>query len=384
MGKVGSGVEVREASIRLKFVYSSTTHKLTLRLNGAPMPPTPANVKYAHRLAEEIKDKIRHETFSMAEYFPASGNQAGVLTVGAQLETWLSVQKLEPSTKAAYSSAVRFWTAEIGETPIRALKHSDILKALSTRPLLTGKTVNNYVDVLRQGVQLAVLDKVLSDNPVAGIERASHQKPPVDPFTRDEVERILEYMAKHYPEQVHNYTEFKFFTGLRTSESFGLQWQKVDLASAYVQISEANVAGIQKNRTKTSYSRDVRLNSRALAATTRQRKFTQVAGLNVFADPRYGTPWVDERAYRRSYWTPALKALGIRYRVPYTTRHTYATMMLMAGMRPAFCAKQLGHSREVFDKNYATWIDGDRDDREMNLLEDSLKVPKKSPEKGIL
>lgn len=375
MGKIGSGVEVRETSIRLKFVFDGRTHKLTLRLNGAPMAPTPANVKYANRLSDEIRDKIRHGTFSIAEYFPASGNQAGVLTVADQLKTWLEVQKIEPSTRAAYASAVRFWTSAMGSIPLRGLKHSDILKALATRPLLTGKTVNNYVDVLRQGVQLAVLDKVLADNPVAGIERASHQKPPVDPFTRDEVEKILAYMAKHYPEQIHNYTEFKFFTGLRTSESFGLQWQKVDLASAYVQVSEANVAGVQKNRTKTSYSRDVRLNSRALAAVNRQRKFTQVAGLHVFEDPRYGTPWSDERAYRRSYWTPALKALGIRYRVPYTTRHTYATMLLMAGMRPAFCAKQLGHSREVFDQNYALWIDGDRDEREMDLLETSLKVP---------
>lgn len=378
MGKIGTGVEVRETSIRLKFVFDGTQHKPTLRLNGRPMSPTPANIKYAHRLAVEIKDKIRHGTFSMAEYFPANGNQAGVLSVADQLKTWLEVQKIEPSTRAAYASAVRFWTETLGDTPLRSLKHSDILKAMATRPLLTGKTVNNYVDVLRQGVQLAVLDKVLVENPVSGIERASHQKPPVDPFTRDEVERILSYMGKHYPEQIHNYTEFKFFTGLRTSESFGLQWQKVDLASAYVQISEANVAGVQKKRTKTSYSRDVRLNSRALAAITRQRKFTQVAGLHVFEDPRYGTPWGDERAYRRSYWTPALKALGIRYRVPYTTRHTYATMMLMAGMRPAFCAKQLGHSREVFDQNYALWIDGDRDDREMDLLEDSLKVPGKS------
>lgn len=380
MGKIGTGVEVRETSIRLKFVFDGAQHKPTLRLNGRPMPPTPANVKYAHRLALEIKDKIRHGTFSMAEYFPANGNQAGVLSVADQLKTWLEVQKIEPSTRAAYASAVRFWTATMGDTPLRGLKHSDILKALATRPLLTGKTVNNYVDVLRQGVQLSVLDKVLVENPVSGIDRASHQKPPVDPFTRDEVEKILGYMAKHYPEQIHNYTEFKFFTGLRTSESFGLQWQKVDLASAYVQISEANVAGVQKKRTKTSYSRDVRLNSRALAAITRQRKFTQVAGLHVFEDPRYGTPWGDERAYRRSYWTPALKALGIRYRVPYTTRHTYATIMLMAGLKPAYCAKQLGHSREVFDQNYALWIDGDRDDREMDLLEDSLKVPGKSQE----
>ena len=117
---------------------------------------------------------------------------------------------------------------------------------------LTGKTVNNYVDVLRQALQLAVLDKALQENPVAGIERAKHQKPPVDPFTMDETEVIIADMAKHYDEQVSNYVEVKFFTGLRTGESFGLQWPRVDLASSYIQISESIVAKEQKDSTKTN------------------------------------------------------------------------------------------------------------------------------------
>lgn len=52
-----------------------------------------------------------------------------------------------------------------------------------------------------------------------------------------------------------------------------------------------------------------------------------------------------------------LGRLGIRYRRPYTMRHTYATRMLMEGVKPAFCARQLGHSIEVFLRNYATWME---------------------------
>ncbi|KGS55144.1 putative phage integrase [Burkholderia pseudomallei MSHR5613] len=39
--------------------------------------------------------------------------------------------------------------------------------------------------------------------------------------------------------------------------------------------------------------------------------------------------------------------------------HCYATAMLMAGMTPAFCAKQLDHSVEMFLTTYSKWIDGD-------------------------
>lgn len=53
-------------------------------------------------------------------------------------------------------------------------------------------------------------------------------------------------------------------------------------------------------------------------------------------------------------------------------RHTYATQMLMAGMNHAFCAKQLGHSVEMFQRTYSKWIDGQQDDAEMGRLEAAL------------
>ncbi|MDH0522508.1 hypothetical protein ACOTEK_25870 [Achromobacter xylosoxidans] len=75
-----------------------------------------------------------------------------------------------------------------------------------------------------------------------------------------------------------------------------------------------------------------------------------------------------------------MKILGIRYRRPYNIRHTYATMMLMAGMRPAFCAKQMGHSIQVFLTTYAKWLDGAHDDLEMARLESAItpNVPREN------
>ncbi|TLS78270.1 hypothetical protein FE236_00480 [Mariprofundus erugo] len=35
---------------------------------------------------------------------------------------------------------------------------------------------------------------------------------------------------------------------------------------------------------------------------------------------------------------------GVRYRNPYQSRHTYASMMLSAGENPAWIAKQMGHT----------------------------------------
>lgn len=383
MARTGSGVEIRERSIRLSFMLDGLQQRETLMLNGKPMLPTPANIKYAQRLAREIRDRIRHGTFSMAEYFPASGN-GGALTVKSWLDTWLGAQSIADSTKDGYASAVKFWNtatadqakqATIGAMALRALKPSHLLTALAQRPDLTGKTVNNYVSVIRQALDLAVADKTIQENPADAVPRAKHQKPPPDPFTRDEAEAIIADMAARYHEQVYNMVEGWFFTGLRTSEVFGLRWPNVDLRSEKLAVVEAVVRGKQKDSTKTSVARDVLLNSRALAAINRQAKHTRMAGEHVWNDPRYGAAWVDERAFRRSYWTPCLKRLGIRYRRPYNMRHTYATMMLMAGMTPAFCARQLGHSIEMFLRTYAKWLDGAQNDLEMARLESALSSP---------
>lgn len=385
------GVEIRESSIRLSFAFEGKRQRRTLMVDGVAMLPTPANVKYAHRLIAEIRLRIRAGSFSLAEYFPEDGTVARGGTVADQLDQWLAAQSIEESTKAGYSSAIKFWKPLVGQIAMTALRHSDILKALRTRPDLSGKTVNNYVSVLRAAMHLAVLDRFLKENPVAAIENAKWQKEPPDPFDREEVDKIIAYAQEHYDPAVANMIEFRFFTGVRTSEMVGLQWTSIDWNKRQMLVREAVVMGIRK-QTKTNKARIVALNSRAFAALERHRNALpranvleiskagdtsqaeikrpyQVDNSTTFLDPRYGTPWVDERAFRRSFWTPALKALGIRYRPPNNARHTFATMLLMAGATPAYAAKQMGHSVEVFLSVYSKWIDDGHGDLEQAKLE---------------
>ncbi|WP_232438142.1 tyrosine-type recombinase/integrase [Burkholderia ubonensis] len=303
-----------------------------------------------------------------------------MLTVGDWLDTWLGAQRIEPSTRSGYESAIKFWKVAacdadqwpMGQINLRSLKLRQILTAIARRPDLSGKTVNNYVSVLRIALDLAVADDELMTNPAQDVPRAKHQKAQPDPFSRDESDSIIAEAKRVHPGHVHNMIEFWFWTGLRTSEIFGLQWSNVDLPNGTILIAEALVRGVLKDRTKTAVARTVMLNSRALGALKRQRELMQHASEAIFHDPRYGTRWEDERAFRRSFWTPILKRLGFRYRRPYNMRHSYATAMLMAGMTPAFCAKQLGHSVEMFLTAYSKWLDGQQNVLEMARLEASL------------
>lgn len=371
----GSNVEVRPNSIRLEFVPvpGGPRVRRTLMIAGKVAAPTPPNIKYAHRIAAEIRERIRLGTFSIVEYFPVSGLAGDAATVSGRLDIWFDAQRVEHSTRAGYSSAVKFWKACFGDKHVRALVRSDVLMALANRPELKGKTIKNYTSVLHQALELAVADKATDTNPAAKLPRPKIQKELPDPFTSQEVELIVAYAREHYPPEIANLIEWWMFTGVRTSEMAGLKWSSVNLREGHMEISEALVRGKAKATTKTDTARRVVLNSRALAALQRQRKHTQVAGDHVWLDPRYGTPWTEERAFRRSYWTPMLKVLGIHYRRPYNMRHTFATMMLMAGRTPGWCAQQLGHSVEIFLRTYTRWLQGAQDDRELAGFEAWLK-----------
>jgi integrase len=386
MGRTGSGVEPRDNSIRIHFTFEGEACKETLRTDGKPMPPTPANLKYAHRLAGEIRDKIRHGTFVYADYFPASKNAttgSGV-SMGDRLDVWFeSLVGKEASTLKGYRVARDWWKGKIGGRPCRALVRSDILTALASEPKWTGKTRNNKMSVLRQAIGLAIADGVMLTDPTAGIESFEHQAPEPDPFDREEVEAILAGLAQHYDEQVARYFGVKFFTGTRTSESLIHRWQHLDWRRAQLAVREAVVLGQHKDNTKTNRVRHVELNSRAQAYLKDQKPatFLQPHGL-IFVDPRTGERWTDDEPPRELYWRPCLKRLGIRYRSPYETRHTYATMMLMAGMTPAFCARQMGHSIEQFLRTYSRWIDGGQNAVEMGKLESFLTAPAAARQQG--
>jgi hypothetical protein len=57
-------------------------------------------------------------------------------------------------------------------------------------------------------------------------------------------------------------------------------------------------------------------------------------------------------------WRQTLKQLAIRYRKPYSARHTSVSWNLMIGTGPLRTAKQHGHSVETMWRVYSAWMEG--------------------------
>lgn len=140
--------------------------------------------------------------------------------------------------------------------------------------------------------------------------------------------------------------------------------------------------GIEE-RVKTKHERDVLLNDRALNALAEAKRIArlkQVASVSEFAvspfvfPPSKGGLWIKEPSVTIKHFHAALDALSIRRRRQYDTRHTYATMCLMAGMNPAFIAGQLGHSVQMLLSTYAKWLNSASDWSELEKLQTRFKT----------
>ena len=113
------------------------------------------------------------------------------------------------------------------------------------------------------------------------------------------------------------------------------------------------------------------MNDQALQALEKARLLTAARSDYVFAPEGSGDRselYVRSETGPERYWLLALRKLGMRHRRRYDTRHTYATMCLMAGMNPAFIAAQLGHSIQILLSTYARWISSPNNWSELEKL----------------
>jgi integrase len=61
----------------------------------------------------------------------------------------------------------------------------------------------------------------------------------------------------------------------------------------------------------------------------------------VFQSARGGA--IDDHNFRNRAWTTILEGLGVDYRKPYNTRHTFISHALDMGMNPVEVAQLTGH-----------------------------------------
>lgn len=351
------GVTAQKKSIRIEFTYKGIRCRESIKI-----VPTDINLKQAQKMRDVIQFEIGMQRFKYADHFPDSknalrfsNNKSKLINVGTAHTKWMvrKQAECELSTIKDYSSSiVNYLNPRFGHLTLDDIKPS-IVKDWLTSLDLSNKRKNNILIPLRGVFEDAYYDEVIETNPMTRVKNLKVVQKEPKPFTLTEIEAILSELDG----QEKNYFHLAFWTGLRTSELIGLRWEDVDFETDCLHIRRAIVGGVEKTTKTKSGLRTIELNEEALTALLCQKQYTYDKNNWIFHDPQHDDRWKNENPMRKRVWIPALKNANVKYRCPYQTRHTFASMMLSKGKNPMWVAQQMGHSDwGMIRKVYGRWI----------------------------
>lgn len=374
MGRKGTGVTiVSDSSYEIAFTYKGKRCRERVKAK-----PCPANTRKLTQFRAAVLHAIEKGEFDYAKTFPDSRHAAALaerpgdaLTVEAYFDKWLARKKVEikASTYKGYELIVNRWVIpKFGKMLLSDLKRAPIRDWLATidekkEKKVSNKRLSNIQSCMRSALGDAADDELIDANPLAGYTYARAERPAegqesdeIDPLSPVEQAAVLAKLGAGN----RNMVQFALWTGLRTSELIALNWSDIDFVGGHVRVRRAltrEAKGIAEFPKTAAGRRDIRLLSPAAEALKAQKELTFLMEL----DGPIFTTSAGER-FSGSHqiwriWQAALKRAGVRYRNPYQTRHTYASMMLSAGEHPMWVAKQMGHADwTMIARVYGRWM----------------------------
>lgn len=332
--------------LRLVWSFQGKQHYLYCGLAD-----TPLNRIVAEGRAKIIEGDLVTGNFdpTLAKYRPERQNQISVTEL---FERFIESkrQQLDPRTLEKYQgllNRLRDYFGEKAATVIGDTESEKFQRHLAT--LITPITLKERIGLLKACWEWALKKKILMNNPWAELKIRVPPKQKPKPFTVGEILQILEEIQLHYPHYA-NFTEFLFGTGCRTGEAIGLRWKHLNDDCSQVWIGESISRGECKPA-KTNRSRIIPLTPRLQQMLLARRPDCFTPEDLVFYSPT-GVA-IDDHNFRNRIWKPALQALNISYRKPYTTRHTLVSHALEKGMSAVSVAELTGHNARTLYQSYA-------------------------------
>lgn len=316
------------------------------------------------KVMKRIEAEITLGTFDYGAYFPNSpivkqvtgtqedkGEGRGVSETPLFKEfAWEWFEEMEIGWKRSYIATQKinlecYLVAVFGEKEVGHITKSEILKFRAslakvvhgTKTGISNDRINHVMTPLRM-ILAEAANRYHFTTPFVDIKPLRVPKTDVCPFSLKEVTTILVNVRPDY----RNYYTVRFLTGLRTGEIDGLKWQYIDFERREIYVRETVVLG-QEDTAKTFESaRTVQMSQPVFDALVAQRAVTGKLDKYVFCNGN-GSHF-DYHNINNRVWYPLLKRLGLKRRRAYQTRHTAATLWLVAGENPEWIAKQMGHT----------------------------------------
>lgn len=336
---------------------------------------TPTNRKKLEAILKRLEAEITLGSFEYHKYFPNSPRaleftkQAEVLKVRQAHDTplfkefsqdWVGEMKIQwrqSHLETVEGTLKNYLNPYFGEKEVGHITKKDILEFRASLAKVTTRSKKN-LSASRINKIMTPLHMILSEaanryefsSPYHGIKSLKVPRTDVEPFSIDEVKQVINTVRLDF----RNYYSVRFFTGMRTGEIDGLQWQHVDFKRRQILVRQALVEGRLEYTKNDGSFRTIEMSQLVVDALLDQRKST--GGRNFIFCTRTGGPLSHHNVTKR-VWYPLLSHLGLRKRRPYQTRHTAATLWLAAGENPEWIARQMGHTTtEMLFRVYSRYV----------------------------
>jgi integrase len=325
------------------------------------IPDTAVNRSVAQIKASQIQLDVASGNFdsSLKRYKPLAEVETETVTCFELFEQFIEYKKqfLDPRTLEKYRACLKYIEGFLGER-----KACEIDQPLTwafcewLKAQLSPRTAKERLSLLKAAFEYGIEQELVMGNPwveVVATFKIPPKKAPA-PFTFEEMSRIIEGF-RHHPIYFYltPYVEFLFYSGCRTAEAIGLRWGSVSDDCSTMWIGESLSKGVRKS-TKTNKARTIHTSSRLKGVLLSIRPNNPSPDSLVFVTPRGSA--IQENNFRNRAWEPILKELGIKYRKPYNTRHTFISHALEKGLTPATVASMTGHDIQTLYENYAGCI----------------------------
>ena len=334
---------------------------------------TPSNRKKLQQMLDRIEAEITLGIFDYARHFPSSpkadqfrqqaaSNRASSDTPSFKdfSDLWFDEMKIQ-WRKSHYTGVRKDLNKHIlpwfGEKEVGCITKADILEFRSSLAkvrgrkgdCLTASRINHIITPLRMILNEAA-NRFEFSSPYHGIKSLKVPRTDVEPFALDEVKLIIDSVRQDY----RNYYTTRFFTGMRTGEIDGLQWQFVDFKRRQILVRQALVNSELVYTKNDGSFRTIDMSDPVYEALKAQHTATGQYEF-VFCNTRGGA--LRHYNVTKRIWHPLIKHLGLRPRRAYQTRHTAATLWLAAGESPEWIARQMGHTTtEMLFRIYSRYV----------------------------
>jgi integrase len=232
---------------------------------------TPENRKRLEKALAKIEAQIAAGTFDYAARFskgkqasppgvtglvastasaPSAGSVPDTPMFSAFAQQWLAEHQIEwrrSHIKVLRSTLDGHLIPFVGAKPAAGISKADILGFRSKLAALPGRGAKQGLSHKRINGIIAPLRKILSEaadshgfiSPTLSLRPLRVRKTDVEPFTLDEVERLLGVVRA----DCRDYFTMRFFSGMRTGECHGLKWKHVDFENKLILVRETFVLG---------------------------------------------------------------------------------------------------------------------------------------------